>query len=411
MVALLTGHARRLSFGLITAFASSFGQTFFIALSVPYLLAELALGEGRFGLIYAAATLTGGLTLPVVGRLIDRFPLRHYTTATLATLAVAAAVLAWSPHVAALVVALVGLRLAGQGLLGHISQTTMARDFDQDRGKALGIAGLGFPLGEAALPAVFLLCVATFGWRAAWIGVALAVGVVLIPLCWWLAGRQSDTLSAVQGADHPTRVDHLTTRDLLADPRFRLVLPAVVVTPLLLTALFLYQAVLGQSKGWSPAWLATAFMIYAASRASASLLVGPLIDRWSARALLPVYLIPLGGGLAVLSLGSSPWLAPLYLGLVGLTTGASGSVMSALWAEMYGPSQVASVRSVTTGLVIVSTAVSPAVFGVLLERGLGFDAIQYGGLVLILASAALGWLAVRREQWQVRHDQPLRRVA
>jgi MFS family permease len=411
MVALLTGHARRLSFGLITAFASSFGQTFFIALSVPYLLAELALGEGRFGLIYAAATLTGGLTLPVVGRLIDRFPLRHYTTATLATLAVAAAVLAWSPHVAALVMALVGLRLAGQGLLGHISQTTMARDFDRDRGKALGIAGLGFPLGEAALPALFLLCVATFGWRAAWIGVALAVGVVLIPLCWWLAGRQPDALSAVQGAGHQTRVEHLTTRDLLADPRFRLILPAVVVTPLLLTALFLYQAVLGQSKGWSPAWLATAFMIYAASRASASLLVGPLIDRWSARALLPVYLIPLGGGLAVLSLGSSPWLAPLYLGLVGLTTGASGSVMSALWAEMYGPSQVASVRSVTTGLVIVSTAVSPAVFGVLLERGLGFDAIQYGGLVLILASAALGWLAVRREQRQVRHDAPLRRVA
>ncbi|MPY91358.1 MAG: MFS transporter, partial [Luteitalea sp.] len=65
MVELLTGHARRLSFGLFAAFASSFGQTFFIALSVPYLLSELAMGEGRFGLVYAAATLTSGLSLPV----------------------------------------------------------------------------------------------------------------------------------------------------------------------------------------------------------------------------------------------------------------------------------------------------------------------------------------------------------
>jgi MFS family permease len=189
--------------------------------------------------------------------------------------------------------------------------------------------------------------------------------------------------------------DRLTARELLTDARFRLVLPAVLVTPLVLTALFLYQAVLGASKGWSPAWLATAFTGYAVARASASLLVGPLIDRWSAHTLLPVYLLPLAAGLGVLALGGPAWMALVYLALVGISTGASSSVLAALWAEMYGPSQVAAVRSLTSGFTIVATAVSPAVFGLLLERGVGAAAIQYGGLVLVLLAAVLGHVAVR----------------
>lgn len=393
MVALVTGHARRLSFGLLTAFASSFGQTFFIALTVPYLLAELTLGEARFGLIYAGATLVGGLSLPMVGRLIDRVPLRLYTSLTLGSMGLAALVMAASHHVAALAVALVGLRLAGQGLLGHISATTMAREFDRDRGKALGVASLGYPLGEALLPATFVLTAALLGWRGAWVGVSVVTVLALIPVCWWLGSARPGPVPVA--SNRVAVEDRLTARALLADPGFRLVLPAVLVTPLVLTALFLYQAVLGAAKGWSPAWLATAFTGYAIARASASLCVGPLIDRWSAHVLLPLYLLPLAAGLGVLAIGGPLWTALLYLVLVGISTGASSSVLSALWAEMYGPAQVAAVRSLTSGFTIVATAVSPALFGLLIERGVGAGAIQYGGLALTLGAAGLAHVAVR----------------
>lgn len=399
MVTLLTGHARRLSFGVVTAFTSSFGQTFFIALSVPALLRDHRLGEGPFGLIYAGATLVSGLSLPAVGRLIDRVPLRLYTVATLGVLAAAMAVLAASWHPAGLVVAFIGLRLAGQGLLGHISQTTMARDFVEHRGKALGLASLGYPLGEALLPTAFVLTAAAVGWRGAWLGVAALIVVGIAPLSWWLAAERPDATTQAVLSAAPARP--LTLRQLLRDVRFRLVLPAVIVTPLLLTALFLYQGLLGAARGWSVAWLASAFAVYAATRALASLGVGPLIDRFTARAVLPWHMAPLAAALIVLALGSAPWVAAVYFVLLGLTAGASGSVLSALWAEIYGPAQVGAVRSVTTGLTVVATAISPAAIGLLLERGVGFAAMQWGGLVLaVLAIAA----AVAAQRHAARAD-------
>lgn len=398
MVALLTGHARRLSFGLFTAFASSFGQTFFIALSVPYILEELAMGEGRFGVLYAVATLASGLSLPVVGRLIDRVPLRLYTSLTVVTLSAGALTMAFAQHALVLVAAMLGLRLAGQGVMGHISQTVMARDFTRNRGKALGLAGLGYPLGEALLPWLFVAAASLVGWRETWLAIAVLAVVVLLPL--GIVLGHSARPSEAGGDDVVPRMAprRLRLRDLLGDRQFRLVLPALMVTPLLLTALFLYNAVLGQAKGWSPAWLATAFTGYALCRALASLGVGPVIDRWTARGVLPVYLVPLFLGLATLSVGNANWIALVYLCLVGLTSGASSSVMSALWAEMYGASQVGAIRSVTAGLTIVSTAMSPPIIGLLLERGVGFDAIQYGGMLLMLGASALAWWAVRRDR-------------
>lgn len=393
MVALLTGHARRLSFGLLTAFSSSVGQTFFIALSVPYVLADLSLGEGRFGLVYAGATLVSGLSLPMLGRLLDRVPLVRYTTMTLVALTLAAALMAWATHLAVLALALVGLRLAGQGLLGHISQSTMAREFEAHRGKALGVAGLGYPLGEAVLPGLFLLAVGMLGWRYAWALVAVVLAAVVIPAAWWMAAPTSGRQAAGRTVAPAER--QLTFADLMADPLFRRVLPAVLVTPLLLTALFLYQALLGQTRGWSAAWLATAFTGYAVARAVASLAVGPVIDRYTARILVPLHLLPMLAALVALSVSDSPWVAPVYLALVGVTAGASSSVLSALWAEVYGPSQVAAVRSVTAGLTVVSTAVSPAMLGLLLERGVGFQSIQLGGLVLSGLAAWSGWRAIR----------------
>jgi MFS family permease len=392
MVALLTGHARLLSFGLLTAFSSSIGQTFFLALTVPYLLHDLDLGEGRFGLIYAAATLASGLTLPAAGRLMDRYALGRYTLGTLAVLTGAAVTLAMSTHVVALALALLGLRLAGQGLLGHISQTTMARDFVQHRGKALGLAGLGYPLGEALLPTAFVLAVTALGWRGAWLAIAAVVVVVVAPVSWWLS-RSSEAHEALPHVRHDEAP--LTLTALLRDRHFRLVLPAVIVTPLVLTALFLYQGLLGQTKGWSAAWLASAFVVYAASRALATLAVGPIIDRFTARTVLPLHLLPLAAALATLALGAAPWVAVTYFVCMGLTAGASGSVLSALWAELYGPSRVAAVRSVTTGLTVVSTAISPAILGVLLERGVGFSVIQAVGVVLACAASVAAWVAMR----------------
>ena len=68
---------RLLAFGFFAAFFSSFGQTFFIALSSADIRSTFRLSHGDFGLIYASATLSSAGLLIWAGRKIDEVDLRY----------------------------------------------------------------------------------------------------------------------------------------------------------------------------------------------------------------------------------------------------------------------------------------------------------------------------------------------
>lgn len=82
---------RLLAFGLLVAFASSAGQTYFISLFSQQFRDAFGLGHAGFGAVYSAATLASGLLLIWSGGVIDRIDLRVFAAAVLAGLALAAA--------------------------------------------------------------------------------------------------------------------------------------------------------------------------------------------------------------------------------------------------------------------------------------------------------------------------------
>ncbi len=373
-------------FGLVTALSTSFGQTFFIALSVPVFLREFELGEAQFGLLYSLATLLGALALPYTGSFIDRISLPRYTAAVVGALAGASLLVAVSPHVMVLAAGILGLRMVGQGLLGHVSMTVMAREFHQNRGKALGFASLGYPLGEALLPALFASLVYLVSWRAAWLAIAATLLLVVLPGLLLLL-KQHGGRKAPSAKEGPAISDTFDARMIWRDWRLYCLLPAILALPFVQTGLFLYQLPLAESKGWSAALIASAFTAYALSRALSSIAVGPVIDRFSAARLAPVYLLPNALGLGVLLSTNAAWVAPVYLVLVGVSGGCSSSIISAIWAEFYGPEHVGKVRSAITSLTVMSTAGAPLILGFLLQSGTGFPAILMGGIgVMLLAS-------------------------
>ncbi|MGY9016085.1 MAG: MFS transporter, partial [Rhodospirillales bacterium] len=112
-------------------------QTFFIALSGPDIRSEFNLSHGDFGLIYSSATLVSAGLLIWAGRKIDDIDLRYYTSFVCFGLALACLGMSGVKHAIWLIPMIFGLRFMGQGLLGHISAVSMARYFDQHRGKAL----------------------------------------------------------------------------------------------------------------------------------------------------------------------------------------------------------------------------------------------------------------------------------
>ncbi|MDX1619170.1 MAG: MFS transporter [Balneolaceae bacterium] len=382
---------RRLSFGLSFTFFSSFGQTFLISLFVPYFLTEFQLSNAGFGSLYSTATLVSAAALPWLGKWIDHIPLRLYSTFVAAGLLVASLTVAVSWHIAPLFVGLLLLRVSGQGLSGHTAQTAMAKFYDRERGKALSISSLGFPIGEAVLPLFITALLSVLDWRLTWGAILLFIGLVMIPFIQLILRKKDERLAVSGSAERGLSDKEYSYADILRDYRFYLLVPAVLLPPFWVTGLFLYQVAVAESLGWTATLIATAFVIFAVARIASSLITGPGIDRFDARTLFPYYLLPMAGGLVVAFFHPGSWSAFLYMALLGVTMGMGGTIKSALWAELYGTRTVGTVRSLFSSLMVFSTALSPFLLGWLIDRQVSMPTILFWAVVTVIAAAFLSF--------------------
>lgn len=374
-----------LAFGFITIFWGNLGQSFFISWYGAGIQASLNLDAATYGMLYGLATLASAITVLLLGGLIDRWPLRRFVllAALLLMLATASLALASSPLM--LVFSFYLLRLAGQGLMPHTAQTTMARYFDHQRGKALSLSGSGVPVGEVLLPLLAVVLLSWLGWQHSWWVLSFSILLVYLPLAFWLLRRapQAEDLRTA-----PVRTASGSGRlMLLRDWRFWCVLPAVLSGPFLITGIFIQQGFILQQQGWSAAWLAQCFVTYGLTHWIMALSAGQLVDRFSARRLLPWAQFPLLAAMLVLAVFSHPGSALVFMTLLGVSVGLSAPVGTALWAELYGTGRLGSIRSMMVAFMVLSTAAAPWLMGWLIERGWSLTEIflmASGSLVLVL---------------------------
>ncbi|MFP6705278.1 MAG: MFS transporter [Alphaproteobacteria bacterium] len=396
---------RFLSFGVLVAFFSAFGQTFFIAVFGPDIRAEFNLSHGDFGGYYAIGTAVSGVTLIWAGKLIDRFDLRWVTAGVASLLILACVFMSIVPVAWALGPAIFALRLSGQGLMSHTAMTAMGRYFEAERGRAVSIAILGFPLGVAVFPGLAVWLSGQFGWRMAWALVALALTLFLIPVLLWLLKGHGDRhrffLAQTTGSTDPGmaaraqptgRRRQWTRAEVLRDPRFYLLCFAITAPSFISTGLFFHQAHLAAAKGWSLAWLATAFVAYTVGAIGANLAFGPLIDKYGARRLLPYYLYPLVLACLTIVFFNHPLSAVALTLFLGLTSGSGQTLVGAAWPEFYGALNLGAIRAMVMSMSVGASALSPFVLGWLIDRGASMESMAVGFLVY-LALAIAGIMA------------------
>ena len=375
---------KHLLFGVLLIALSCFGQTFYISLFGEHLRADFELSNTGFGSLYAMATMACSSTLAWVGRLIDKTSVERFTAGVAILLASACTLMAASQNVAMLVVALYLLRLGGQGLMVHTAQTTMARAFHTNRGKALSIAALGFPLGEAILPILVVSGMLLVGWRTTWLFGAVTVIAGAWGAVHFLPKKVAD--AKLDLPKHTTANAVLEPLMLWKDKRLYFTLPALLATPFVVTGFFFHQANLAHEKGWSLTWVATCFVGYATARAVSMLAIGPTIDKLGAVRILPYFLLPLGLAASALALFSSAYAVPFYLVAMGVSAGLSSVMATSVWVELSGPPPLARVRSSVAAADVVASGLSPVAMGWLLDHGtpLSTQAIFcIGGLVAV----------------------------
>jgi len=390
----LLADRRLLAFGFLMAFASSAGQTYFISLFSQEFRDSFGLGHAGFGAVYSAATLTSGLLLIWAGGLIDRVDLRLFAAVVLAGLALAAtgAALAVGPVTLGLSIFL--LRFFGQGLASHTAVTATARYAEPAmRGKAVSVATLGFPAGEALCPALVVTAIAAFGWRYTYGGSAVLILVLILPAALLLlAGhgrRHAALLGRTAGGDGGDGVRQWTRGEVLRDRVFHRVLVAAMAPSFIVTGVLFHQVHLSDVKGWSLAVFAGGYVGYAVCQVGTALIAGPVIDRIGARRTSRFYLAPLGLGLVVLAVFDPIWAGYLFLMSAGATAGFSSTLLGTLWAELYGVRHLGAIRALVTACSVVASALSPVLLGVLLDLGVTIEAIALGCAAYIALGVAV----------------------
>ena len=144
----------------------------------------------------------------------------------------------------------------------------------------------------------------------------------------------------------------------------------------IITGLNLHQVHLVESKGWELSLFASAFVVYGLCQVGTSVLTGILIDRYGAVRLAPFYLLPLVAATAALAAFDAPLTIVVFMALAGTTGGAAATIISTIWAELYGVVHLGGIRAMVAGLQVMSSALGPAVFGWCIDAGLSVESVS-----------------------------------
>ncbi|MEO0486765.1 MAG: MFS transporter [Pseudomonadota bacterium] len=362
-----------LAAGFLLTFSSSWGQSYFIALFAGQIMAEVGLTDAQWGLVYMAATMTSALAMIWAGTLTDVFRVRALLLIVLPGLALACLGMAANDGVMGLLIVIFMLRFFGQGMTSQIAIVAMARWFSASRGKALSIASMGFSLGNAVLPFVFVSLLAVITWRQSWV-LAAVLCLVAVPVLHWLLKQErtpqsvaQESVSVGMGGRHWTRVD------MLRHPLFWVALPMLLAPPAWGTALFFQQVHFVGVKGWELSAYTALFPIFIAVLIATTFASGAVIDRRGSTVMMFAWPIPWAIGFAIMA--AAPSLAWALVGLVacGVGQGIQSNAPTSFFSEYFGTRHLGAIKAAATAIMVLGSALGPGITGMLITAGVGIE--------------------------------------
>ena len=322
--------ATRVHYGWIILAAGAFGsfmtlpgQTAGVSVFFDPITDDLHISRTSASIAYAAGTLAGILPAPVIGRWIDRRGPRLRATIIAGALALACAYMAFVQSGLMLLVGFALLRGAAIGGLSLVSQQVVNLWFVQRRGIAAAAASLGLAAGSMTLPQIIDFLISLYGWRGAYLALALLVALTILPAAAALFRDRPEKFGLTPDAGLPPvtakarEEPSFTRKEALHTGVFWLLCVIGFLTNAIGTALLLNHFSILQAAGIGRAEALLVLALYPAVQAVATLGTGALLDRYEPRLLVPVAMTMLAAASALPALGSGnivSWLYPLCLG-------------------------------------------------------------------------------------------------
>ena len=373
ILAFLRENAPWLGAGMLLTFLSSFGQTFFISIFAGEIREGFQISHGQWGGIYALGTTASAIVMIWAGGLTDRFRVRALGAIILSMLMGACLFMAFNPVWWLLPLVIFGLRFTGQGMTSHIAVVAMGRWFIASRGKALSVATLGFAVGEAVLPLIFVALMVIYDWRMLWVLAAL-IAVLGIPVLLALL-RQERTPQSMAQSDQSLGMEarHWTRNETFRTPLFWFMVPALLGPGAFNTAFFFQQVHFAEIKAMSHVEFVAMFPFYTMVGIIAMVISGWALDKIGTPRLIPWFQLPMVAAFAVFAYADSTFAMLLGFFFLGVTTGANTTLPNAFWAEFFGTRHLGSIKAMAAAVMVLGSAIGPGITGIGIDLGIGIE--------------------------------------
>jgi MFS family permease len=373
------------------------------------IVADLGLDRASFSAVIALSLFLYGVFMPLAGMALDRFSVRMVTSAG-TLLLVASLVLTalvrnfW--EFAAVYGVLVPLGLAGTGPV--IASGVVARWFSKRRGTALSVLGSASMTGMSLLVPAVTWLVLTTGWRTTYVVIAGLILAVSLPLCLWImrdspesVGLHADGAAPVPGT--AATVERVTTAEALRTLAFWQLAGSFFTCGFSMSLLSAHGIPMLTDHGYTPMVASWALGVLGGSSIGFTVMLGALSDRFGRR---PVLASIYAGRIFIFTglflIRDNPGALMVIAALGGITLAGTGSMTSALTADIYGRFSVSSVFGLIFLVHQTGAALGSWLGGALFEAYGGYGA-AYAlacGLLMVAAVVALNIDKDARRIWR-----------
>ncbi len=377
-----------LIYGFLIIFFASYGQTFFIALFNNDIKSYYSLSDGQFGLLYALATTLSSLLIINFAKMIDYIDLRIYSLViTLGLLVSCFAIYFLPSNIIFLLIIIFALRFFGQGAMNHAGITSMTRYFGKDRGKAISIGNLGGMLGVMILPFFIVYLTDFFSFKQIWLLCGLSL-LVFLPILFFILNNQSERHDKFKNS-LIEKNKQWKTKEVIKNKIFLIYLPIASSFSFIGTGLMFHQIFIFTQKGWTIEMLGTGFIFLGGFSIVGLVFGGPLIDILNPRKAILFVLAPIFFAILILLFFDNYFFLIIYMSLYGLNLGISAPFIGSLWAELFGLESLGTVKALFHAISVLASALSPVIFGYIIDWGFGIVMISIISLSMIVIATIL----------------------
>ena len=390
-------NARWLAATALLYFCSSFGQTFFISLFAGEIREAFNLSHGDWGFIYSGGTLASAIAMLCFGGYVDKYKISLNIKIVVISLSLICLAMTFVKQVWILPFIIFGLRFFGQGMLIHIPAVAIGKWYGKNKGKALSLSIMGFSIGEAILPVIFVSLFILIGWRNSWL-VGTIILFITLPIIINLLSNERIPNSSQENIIDQVGMGskHWKRKEVLKHWVFWSVIIPFLIPPIFSTAFFFNMVHLTEIKSWSLITFTSLFPFYTGMSILTTLISGWILDKFGVEKILPFYLLPMALGLLVFSYSDTYMTAAIGFSFLGMTQGLAMMIGGTFWPVYYGTKNLGSVRSLSTSCMVFGTAIGPAVVGKLLDFSINYNLILLGmSCLAIIASVSLWFIMLK----------------